>query len=362
MSALERRAAPDWPAILLPAPGHLPPTAPVRPQERVLHVALRDAREGQPGLARALRGMSSGYAEVDWTHCEREFGAAGPLDAIRDRAAALRPTVVFMQLQRASAITSAFVNELRGRCDPSVVIIDWDGDQHHEADAPARRWFVELGHACDTSLVVNTRHPITYAALGVRHPGYLQIGVDQELYCPTAPTPRTPRTVFLASNYVNDPAYRRRREIVEQLTAAFDADFGVYGGGWSSPSSRQLLGQAEEAGVYTAATVAVSMSIRSDLPRYTSDRLFRALASGAYVLVERFPDMEGLGLDDSNCRAWSDWDQLLDLILRVDLGAPDYLATRRAAHELAHAHHTWDARMGDLMAIIHAVRAARPLG
>src|SRR4029077_10849063 len=124
-------------------------------------------------------------------------------------------------------------------------------------------------------------------------------------------------------------AYAPRRDLVARLGRRFEDEFAVYGSGWPiAPHVRPFLRQAEEAVVYHAARAAISMSIRNDLARYTSDRLFRALAAGAYVLVERFPDAAGLGLFDGvNCRFWSDEPELRRALYRV-LGEadPDYCA------------------------------------
>lgn len=357
----ERRASDSNP--LVPAVGCLPMAREdiTAPKERVLHIALRDTREQQPGLARALRSIADGYAEVDWVQCEK-IGPHSLDGAILGCVKRMRPTLVFMQLQRKSPVTTHLIANLRALCDPSVVIVNWDGDQHYEAMAPERAWFRELGAVCDTSLVVNTAHPELYARAGVRNPGYLQIGIDPLLYHPqVVPTPNTPATVMLASAYGGYPAYERRRAIVATLEKCYGAGaFGVYGSGWSGPSARPFLNQDHEAGVYSAALAAVSMSIRADLPRYSSDRLFRALASGAYVLVERFPDMEGLGLvDEVNCRAWTGWAELERHIIDAEPRYSWYARIRSAGAELARTYHTWEARMPELLYVVDTVRASR---
>lgn len=358
---IERRASSSNP--LVPAVGCLPMAREdiAAPKERVLHVALRDAREKQPGLARALRGIADSYGEVDWLRCE-QLDERATRSTMRVVASTLRPTLVFIQTQRRSPITPELLEEMRPLFDDNCVIVNWDGDQHHEAAAPERAWFRELGAACDTSLVVNTAHPEIYASLGVRNPGYLQIGVDQELYRPHAvPAPGTPSTVMLASRYAGYAPYQRRQAIVDLLEAYYGAGgFGVYGGGWSGPSAHPMLNQDQEAGVYGASVCAISMSIRADLPRYTSDRLFRALACGAYVLVERFPDMAGLGLVDGvNCRAWSGWGELQNHITQAEPRDPEYQRIRSCAEHLGLLHHTWDARMPELLYIVDQIRAAR---
>lgn len=360
-----RRASSSWPSVLTPEEGFFPPSVEPRRTERVLHVALRTPQETQPSLHAALASLCDPSVVnrggvIDWQVAEKRGSLVGDL---MTAAHELRPTLIFMQLQRATPITREVVQKVRAFCPPECVIVNWDGDQHYHPGDVQRQWFVDLGQACDASLVVNTRHPDAYATLKVKHPGYLQIGVDDR-YTPAPPAPGTPDVVLLAGCYPHIPAYERRREVVRQMQELLGDRFGVYGGGWTRsgwPSGRPALKQEQEPPVYAGAKAAISMSICNDLPRYTSDRLFRALASGAVTLVERFPDMEGLGLEHGrNCFTWETPDELKKLVgLVVNEMCIVTLADVGANAVSLAAHHTWHARMGELMAIVEAVRACR---
>jgi hypothetical protein len=359
VSSLERQAGSDWPTVLVPARGSLPPSIPANP-ERVLHVALRDALDKQPGLARALASAASSYAEVDWCEVERRdgTGAVGPaiIQAARDH----RPTLVFMQIQRPGVLSGEIVRAIRLECKADCVVVQWDGDQHHEPDAPERRWFTGLGAECDASLIANTRYPARYAALGIRHPGFLACGYDEQVYRPREPVYGVPPLVFLANNYPHLAGYDGRRTAVSVLAQRYQERFAVYGGGWSEPEGRPWLPQGDESPVYATARGALSMSIRNDLDRCTSGRRFRALGCGTCVLVERFPDTEGLGLRDGvNCLVWSTLDEVLAHCERVLV--EEMTPVRGAAAEMARALHCWPARMQELSAVIRAVREARRL-
>jgi len=206
---------------------------------------------------------------------------------------------------------------------------------------------------------VNTKHPAEYRALGVRNPGYLQIGVDGELFRPVN-VPKTDQVVLLASHYSNVTSYGRRVRAVGHLQSTIGSRFSVYGHGWVGwPSGRNLLHTTQEAAIYSAASAALSMSIRADLPRYTSDRLLRMLCSGALPIVEKFPDCEGLGLVDGvNCILWDGDLRQLDTILGgVSVGSHQEM--RMAAADLGAKEHTWDIRVGDLLEVVRLVRSLR---
>ncbi len=359
---------------IVPEPGKLPPAMSVSRAERVLHVALRTPQERQPGLERALRSISSSYAEVEWVSQER---AAPKL--ILDQARALKPTVVFMQLQRRTMITNDIIGQLRAVCDTDCVIINWDGDQHHEPCSAERKWFVELGQVCDTSLVVNTDHPATYAALGIKNPGYLQIGIDDEIYCyspldESSSNQASSPVAMLASNYDRIPSYNRRLTVATNLQAKLGSKFNVYGSGWDKKSwpksGNPMVNQHKEAEIHSAAKASLSISIRNDLSRYTSDRLFRALASGACVVAERFPDMEGLGLSSDNCITWDsdpgrkgivDVESMIRILADVSskMSKEEYFRMRSNAANVGRTLHSWNSRMGDLLEIVRVVRSRK---
>jgi hypothetical protein len=354
-----RRACADWPVIMCPAPGCLPLTATVRHDERVLHLANRHLDDTYDEVGRALRmlaGSDADYRQV------RFMPDSYPDAEAFEAAVAIKPTVIFMHPQCESVITPDVVEDLRPLCDSKCVIVQWTGDQHYEPADEGQRWFVELGRVCDASLVVNTKHPGEYAELGVKHPGFLEVGIDETLWCPAAPTPDTPPIVCLANEYPQFD-YATRNHAFASIAAAFPDRFAVYGTGWENQTAipwRQYLRNEDVPGVYSAARASISSSIRSDLPRYTSNRLFYALGCGAVILVERFPDCEGLGLvDGHNCLLWRDEEELHDDLERILRTRPeDWLAMRAAARELGVAS-SWAVRMGELQCIIDVIRSDR---
>jgi hypothetical protein len=313
--------------------------------ERILHVALRTDFERQPGLDKALREASSVYRDVDWQKADNVP------EAVLKTASEIRPTLVFMQLQRAGVLEPRDIEALRAACDPQVVIVNWDGDQHHGPNDEPRRWFVELGRVCDASMVVNTDHPGQYTRLGVRNAGYLQIGYDPEIYRPAEPWPDVPPVVFLGSCY---PSHQRRTDIIEHVAAQLGNKFAAYGNGWPTTYGRPMLKQHEEPHVYAAAKAAISASIRNDLSFYTSDRLFRIMGSGGVALVEFFPGASFLGVRLDSCIGWIGILGLFGAIHRAL--AEDQSSRRQRAAELARSKHTWAVRVRQLLHEVERLR------
>jgi hypothetical protein len=360
---VKRAVCAEWPRILNPAPGCFPPVSPLRQTERVLHVALRPEADSTRVLPRAFSRIASAYAAVDW---QRLDGTPdGLIRALEAEACRIRPTLVWMQMQAASSLDREAIALLRRECDPSCVIMQWDGDLHFFPGHPQRRWFSDLGQLLDASLTCETHYQELYATeLGVKHPGFLEVGVDEKVYKPYPDVAASPHVVFLGSFYPQfADGYAVRGAVVEMLAQKYGPQrFAVRGTGWGLNGCAHVpASPLEESFVYASVAAALSISIYNYVTRYTSDRLFRMLASGAVSLVERFPDCEGLGLvDGENCFLWSTWAELSARIdeLLIDPNAPRWREMRTAAVELS-KYHTWDARMEELLALVDAIRSDR---
>jgi hypothetical protein len=355
---LPRVPCDDWPRVLCPAPGKLPLATPLRGDERVMNIGMACATDTQIGQKLALASMAApgGFRDLAWNT---------PFDPIPHICAAadeIRPTLVWMQLQGPSLIHSEGLAEIRNHCDPSVVVVNWDGDQHFEPHEAGRAWFRELSGKCDANLVANTQHPYQYAAMGMRGAGFLGPGSDHLLWRPTEPTSGTPAIVALANHWPT-LNYDRRNSFFGLVAKEYPGDFGIYGRNWEQypgMPGRPYLNNEEEAGVYSAARAALSISIRNDLDRYTSNRLPYALCTGTVVLVERFLDCEGWGLVDGvNCLIWDGWNELKEQLDRILRTRPeDWMEMRAAGRELG-CLHSWDTRMMELQAIVDVIRSGR---
>jgi hypothetical protein len=350
---VKREACADWPRVLCPAPGCYPLASPRRTNERVLHLANSDHEET---CSLGFDSIASKYRRIFWPGV-----ADGELvDVCCTAAQEIRPTIVFVNIQADDILCPQDIDAIRACCDPSVVIVNWDGDQHFEPDSPAREWFVDLGKSCDASLVVNTEHPAVYARLGVRHPGFLEASATPSLYHPTTPALGIPSIIFLGSG--SHKVHARRTDIIREVARVYGPDrFAAYGLGWNGMAwGHAILSPEELSPAYYSADASLSISARNDLPRYTSMRLFFMLCSGAVSVVESFPDSEGLGLVHGvNCLLWTGMEELRGCLrTALCMQEEERQAIRDAAVELGHDH-TDPARMLELLAIVDAVRANR---
>ena len=144
---MRRAACAEWPRILNPAPGCFPPAAPLRQDERVLHVALHPDADLTQVLPRAFAKIASAYGRVDWQRADTSPG--GLAQALESEARRIRPTLVWMQMQGPSSLDEPGASPL-----PAQIILFLENiwDVADGAERPYRReirktLLHELGHS-----------------------------------------------------------------------------------------------------------------------------------------------------------------------------------------------------------------------
>jgi len=201
---------------------------------------------------------------------------------------------------------------------------------------------------------------------GMHRAAYLQIGFDEDRYYPGEDDRGACRydAVFLGNNYDDRnwssmPGHGAdlRRAIVREMQSQLGDRFGLFGSGWGSAATH--LAPASSGDIYRDARFAISLSLCSHLERYTSDRLLRALACGTPVLMKTFSDQASFGLvSGQNVLTWDRAGEALSL-LRAWSAPERHDALRElgwSGASLARTHHSWGARMLELIPLIAAAR------
>ena len=308
---------------------------PSTPRRKILHVALNHGKDNQPALQRALRSLGE-YRQIDWMVAGKDLSRR-LIAEVGD----WRPDLVFMQIQSGGVIDIDTISQIKNL---DATVVNWSGDVRD----PMPTFYSEIGPALDWMLLTNEDWVKTLRKRGT-NAAYLQIGFNQELFHPWGSGIQAEPIVFLANYYGNAfPMSKMRLEMVRHLTQKYD--LGVYGNGWLVATHAQLDWQLE-VGCYRSCKIAVGMN-QIELERYTSDRLFRAMGSGAFYLAHYYPGIEkdferGVHLD-----WWYDLDELsakVDYYLEHD---EERCRIAAAGSELVHTHHTWLDRMKELRKIL----------
>lgn len=201
------------------------------------------------------------------------------------------PDVLFLQIQSDVIDGIKTVNllsdSLKRLKKKGCFIINWNGDLRKQTPY----WMIELSSSLNITLFSNMRDVNYCKSIGINS-GFLQCGIDTNIFKPDGVKADVPEIVFLANNYGNQfPLSKYRKDVVETLRLKYGNRFRVYGNGWGGNSGNVNSSQYEEAKVYRGCKVAISVS-HFNSQRYFSDRLGRALCTGAFVLSHNYKGIE----------------------------------------------------------------------
>ena len=333
----------------------------------VLHLTLAAPGEPLVALTRALARFGP-LTRIAWTELCPQLGAERALREILAAAAAVRPGLIWMQVQGPGPLAdAAYLRALRQAAGPQARLVTWTGDvtDHGAGGGITLRtapWMLAMCEAVDLFTACHCDYPQALHDAGAAAScGFMQCGFDAELfnYRPQRLAQRgVDGLVWLASRYPT-LASGERDALARLLLRELPGRLTCYGGGWA-----EIIGEAAAGGIdpvsssylYSHAPLALSISHSSVLRRYTSDRLMRIMASGGVGLVREFPDMQGLGcLDGETCLVWRTPEELVALARDWLRPARDGDRTRirQAAWAIAHRHMTWDAAIEELAWMLH---------
>lgn len=309
------------------------------PPKKILHIALNDFGRPQMALREALMSMGE-YHEFDWIKEQLNVGIPDLKEKIVETARTISPDFTFIQTQNGEIVDPFMVRKMPG------VIMNWTGDVRY----PIPSWYYDLGKSIDITCFSNM-HDVRELQKENIPAGFLQIGVDTELFANHGEKRDVQDVVFMGNNYPDKfPLSRFRKNMVRFLQTHIGHIFCLYGVGWDPAEfhAMDLVGkEPEEAAVYRSCKIAINCS-HFNYKRYSSDRLFRIMSSGAFCLTHRYEGLEQDFQEGYHLEAWSTYEELLDKIkYYLDNDRERNKIARRGCREVR-TNHSWMARVKDI--------------
>ena len=305
---------------------------------KILHFALLAPGSPQWGLRNALRSVASEYQEFDWYRYWALDQVREMREAFAVQAATFRPDLTFLQIQTPNLLPGAVLSQIPG------FTLSWCGDLRDETP----EWAWKVAPHVSLNCFSNLRDVENLRSKG--HPAeFLNIGFTTDVFTPDGePRPETPEIVFLGTNYANRfPCSAQRQKVVAAMRQRYGDRFAVYGGGWG-PSDPFLL-EPEEAAAYRSCKIALDINHYQTVARFTSDRRFRAMGSGAFVIANWHPGIEEDFEIGKHLVCFRSPDEIPDLVDHYLDHEDERKAIAAAGCAHVHANHSWDARMKEIL-------------
>lgn len=254
-----------------------------------------------------LNGLESQFdcVNIDWTEYTNKYNQlqSDILSLYKKH----NPDIVFIHVQSDGIIgvdTAKIMSE-------KSLVFNWTGDVRQ----PLPDFYTKLGRHITSTLFTNM-NDVNYLRNNGIKSDYLQVGFDSKKFNPLGKTDgKYPEIIFLGSNYVDVfPLSKYRYEMVHTLKNHFGSKFGVYGSGWGDISNGYIDNYDDEGTAYRSCKIAINLS-HFAYSRYSSDRMYRILGSGAFCLTHHFPDIE---LDLKTNKDLVVWHNINDLVNKIN--------------------------------------------
>ncbi len=307
-----------------------PPATPVPDTLRILYAPLFSTGFGRykTGLYDALAKVGQVY-ELDYVSNRTAFVSA---------VAAFQPHLILTQFHDANTVTPEMLAHARTFA-PEAVVVNWDGDVY--ADQLTSPAMLKLLEHVDLQLVVNADVLPFYAEHGV-NAAYWQIGWEP---VPAGDRPELPFHDVLFMGNAYSPARLELEAVLRQL----GVDVGLYGFGWQRASGNTFYRFDEGASLYRNCKIAIGDNQYGD-KGFVSNRLFEALANGAFLLHQRIPGLEELtGLVDGvHYVSWADYEDLRAKVRSYLKNDTQRQRIAAAGEAFVRERHSFDARVSEL--------------
>lgn len=255
-----------FPTVHLPA--HLA-IAPHVERLRILSLPVYESRF--PGRQNREAGLVEALAEyglsIEWDYLNE------PTDLV-NLVRAWQPDLLITQIQGPGKITPYILASARNAA-PGMIIVNWNGDAHEWGLTAPK--VLELLRYIDLQTTINAKVLPFYAANGIRA-AYWQIGFKDP--AGDLPPVQAHEVLFQGNCYSKE-----RDELVQALrTIRPSLNLGVYGNCIGSNGNTHYDFAAQRA-LYQSATITIGDTF-PNTKAFVSNRLFQALAAGAFMLQQ----------------------------------------------------------------------------
>lgn len=283
--------------------------------------------------------------ELEWQRC----GPRGIQQRVAGIVKAFYPDLVLLQDHgRQSTKVEDAPRQIHKAC-PGTLVVNWDTDSHF----PLSPLHYDIAKRCDLQLVISPTLFDDYIAHGVYNIGYWPTAPEQEyLDARRVQYGDGPDVVFLGSVYPrsNFPESHTRLQVVRELYRS-DLRTEFHGLGYKQlgiDARPTLERHQHNAGIYSKARMALSVSQASCLWGWTSNRLYNIMATSCPALVHYFEGMEEQGfIDGKTCIVWTTVDEALEKAKHY--ASPAHAQERekigRRGRRLVLSRHTWEHRV-----------------
>jgi len=325
---------------------------------KVLYVDAISSPQAQTNI----QGIMNSYAKVS-TLKVFDYRAFKPRilmnDALVECATRLQPDLI--HIGKGECIEGESLRRIKKHTN--AVIIHFYGDYRPEPQP----WVIDLAAYADITLLHHQDPELIqkHRNAGIRKIGFWWPGANANTMQQQPRTPKDQDIAFMGNNADFLPGHHDRRQIIEAILKN-GFRLHVYGKGWeylaAHPNFKQhvFVNNQEFARACIRSKITLGFDPVNDVYMYASwRRPLNSMASGAFHLARYFPGLETVFQNRKHLVWFQSIPEALELIDYYLIHDDEREKIALAGQKEVLAHHTWDHRIQELLAIYEACRNDR---
>lgn len=289
------------------------------------------------------------YRMFDYQLERFQYGIEGMRRKLVQQAEAYRPELIFLHVQNSELLDIETVKKLSSV--GFTVLYTYDVRSKEKTE-----WMYELAPHLGLVCFACEEDVLHCKSLGMSNCFVLQSSADMDVYKQYPIIKSGGKISFVGTNYIDTnldfPLSKERTDMVGILEKDYPDNFKAYGIGWKES---KLTNPQQEVNIYNNSVIAINQN-NFDRENYTSDRLWRIMASGTFCLTKHFKGIESIFQNGVHLSWWEDFDQL-----RWQLKY--YLENEKQRERIAafgskfvRNNHSWSDRIKQLMNVVERQR------
>lgn len=312
----------------------------------VLHVALiAPGGYTNNGLMKAfLDNDFVDYRVFDYQLEKFQYGGEVMNQKLINLAEAHRPELIFLHVQASDILTEETIKKLSSIGFTCLFTYDVRSKEKTE-------WLYNLAPYLGLVCFACYEDVLECKNRGINNTMVVQSSCDMDVYKYYFFVAKPNFISFVGTNYVNTnldfDLSDERAEMVQYLEKEYK-HFIPYGIGWKNGT---LTNPQQEVNIYNTSSIAINHN-NFDRELYTSDRLWRIMASGTFCLTKYFKGIETMFENGVHLVWWKNFSELKSYIdyYIENLEERERIAT--FGSKVVRSKHTWTDRVKEIMTVV----------
>lgn len=248
---------------------------------------------------------------MDWQLIKLNESVEGMWDRVMAKVMMVSPDIIFLHIQNKDAILDTWVQALQDTAPVVNYVFD-------VRDKEKSIWLYNLCKHVSLNCLASQEDVNECKAMGYNNAIVVQSSADYDFYKSklkkTDLQKPVPEIIFIGMNHQNTnagfPLAAERQEMCAFLKSQYGDMFESFG---MNQENSHYIHHSEELHLYQNSKIVIG---HNNFKRegYSSDRMFRAMGSGAFYLSSYFPGIENMFQREVHLDWWEDFGQLKSLI------------------------------------------------